>query len=402
MGRKKILLSYPRLNDCKGDLTGKWYVEYSFRLPDDPEKKYTQRVYDGLCSGTSEERRARACVYIEVLTNYLKSGEYLKHDANYIPVRNTDDYRPEAQRWNAAVSELQAAHLLSRFMEAIRPTIRKKTQQDYEGKLRAFRLYCENDLQNAAVTKLEKRDLLPFFERLASERDLCRRSIEKYEQIVRAFFNWLEDAGYRPDDSNPLKRLPHYGKVIDCKPMPFADDDRTKLKNAISEREPYLWLACEMQYYCAIRPGTELRLCKVGDIDRKKHTIIIPAENAKAKRTDTVGIPTAVMAYMERLGIFNYPNDFYIFGRYGIPSKEPLGKNTMRNRFNYYREALGISKKCKFYSWKHTGAISAANNGMPVIEMKDYLRHKDINTTMQYLQKRAPTVGKQAKYIDEI
>ena len=39
---------------------------------------------------------------------------------------------------------------------------------------------------------------------------------------------------------------------------------------------------------------------------------------------------------------------------------------------------------------------------MPILEMKDYLRHKDIETTMEYIKKRVPTVGKQAKYIDEI
>ncbi len=402
MGRKKLLMSYPRLNDCKGDVSKKWYIEYSFRIPTDPNNKYTKRVYDGLCSGSADDRYARAQVYIGVIEQYLKSGEYLNHDANYLPIRSTDDYRPEVQTFNAAARELQAATLLKRFQSAIKPTIRPKTQMDYKGKLNAFQEYVEKQLNNVAVTTLTKKDILPFFEGLANDRDLCRRSIEKYEQIIRAFFNWLEDTGYREYDTNPLKRLPHYGKVIDCKPIPFDADDRTKLKAAIAEKEPYLWLACEMQYYCAIRPGTELRLCKVGDIDREKATITIPAENAKAKRTDVVGIPPSLMEQMERLGIFNYPDNYYIFGRWGIPARDPLGKNTMRNRFNYYREALGISTKCKFYSWKHTGAISAANNGMPIMEMKDYLRHKDIETTMQYLANRAPTVGKQAKYISEL
>lgn len=223
------------------------------------------------------------------------------------------------------------------------------------------------------------------------------RQILATNQIPLQMF--AAEVGLTPEG---LKKLPKYGKVIDCKPQPFTMDDRSRLKAAMMDKDPYLWLACEIQYYCAIRPGTELRLCKVGYIDREKLTITIPAELAKAKRTDTVGIPPALMEYMEKLGIFNYPADFYIFGSNRYPGSRPLGKNTMRNKFNLYREQLGISKDCKFYSWKHTGAISAANNNMPVMEMKDYLRHKDINTTMQYLSNRVPTVGKQTEYIDEL
>ena len=140
----------------------------------------------------------------------------------------------------------------------------------------------------------------------------------------------------------------------------------------------------------------------MGYIDEEKATITIPAELAKAKRTDTVGIPPKLMEEMRNLGIFSFPKDFYLFGKYGVPSPFPVGHNTQRNRFNHYREALGIPTNRKFYSWKHTGAISAANNGMPILEMKDYLRHKDIETTMEYIKKRVPTVGKQSKYIDEI
>ena len=401
MGRKSLQMTYPHLNDCGGDLNKKWYVEYSFRLPND-DKKHVFRNYDGLCSGTAAQRRNKAAKIIAKLTEYLKSGEYLNHESNYSPVRQSDTHRPEVKMYQDKLNDIRAAKVIKRFLAAVRPTIRPKTYSDYSGKLDKFRIYVEEELGNKPVTLLQKVDILPFFESLSVDKDLCRRSIEKYEQIVRALYLYMEDVGLRQEDTCPLKRLPKYGKVIDVRPMPFTDDERQRLKNAIKPVEPYLWLACEIQYYCAIRPGTELRLCKVGYIDRQKCTLTVPAEIAKAKRTDVVGIPPALMAEMENLGIFSYPDDYYIFGKYGVPSPYPLGHNTQRNRFNYYREALHIPKSRKFYSWKHTGAISAANNGMPIMEMKDYLRHKDIETTMQYLHNRVPTVGKQADYIDSI
>ena len=401
MGRKTLLVSYPHLNNCKGDLSKKWYVEYAYRLPGETDK-HVFRVYDGLCGGTEQSRRQAADKLIKKYTEYLKSGEYLNVQDSLEPVRETDTHRPEQQRYEEIDRSLRAAPLITRFLKYIRPSVRPNTFKDYKGKLRSFQDYLEKDLRNPDVTKLEKKHLLPFFERLATDKDLCRHTIEKYMQIVRAFYLWLEDIGMRPDDSSPLKRLPKYGRVIDVRPMPFTDDERERLKMAIKPKEPYLWLACEIIYYCAIRPGTELRLCKVGYIDEEKATITIPAELAKAKRTDTVGIPPKLMEEMRNLGIFSFPKDFYLFGKYGVPSPFPVGHNTQRNRFNHYREALGIPTNRKFYSWKHTGAISAANNGMPILEMKDYLRHKDIETTMEYIKKRVPTVGKQSKYIDEI
>lgn len=401
MGRKTLLVSYPHLNDCKGDLSKKWYVEYAYRLPGETDK-HVFRVYDGLCGGTEQSRKQAADKLIKKYTEYLKSGEYLNVQDSLEPVRETDTHRPEQQRYEEIDRSLRAAPLITRFLKYIRPSVRPNTFKDYKGKLRSFQDYLEKDLRNPDVTRLEKKHLLPFFERLATDKDLCRHTIEKYMQIVRAFYLWLEDIGMRPDDSSPLKRLPKYGRVIDVRPMPFTDDERERLKMAIKPKEPYLWLACEIIYYCAIRPGTELRLCKVGYIDEEKATITIPAELAKAKRTDTVGIPPKLMEEMRNLGIFSFPKDFYLSGKYGVPSPFPVGHNTQRNRFNHYREALGIPTNRKFYSWKHTGAISAANNGMPILEMKDYLRHKDIETTMEYIKKRVPTVGKQAKYIDEL
>lgn len=44
-------------------------------------------------------------------------------------------------------------------------------------------------------------------------------------------------------------------------------------------------------------------------------------------------------------------SDLYVFGKYGRPGEEPLGKNTLRNRFNRIRDDLDLSKTYKLYSW---------------------------------------------------
>lgn len=172
--------------------------------------------------------------------------------------------------------------------------------------------------------------------------------------------------------------------------------------NTINAKEPWLWLACEILYYCAIRPGTEMRLLKVGDIDFNKKTICIRAELAKNKTTETVLFPYELLEHMLSLNVHMYDKNLYLFGKYGTPSACPMGKNTMRNRFNHYRELLHISEDKKFYSWKHSGALSAIDNGATIYDVKDQLRHKSIMTTEEYLKKRVPKSGVAAEKMDKI
>lgn len=399
--RTKNLISYPRYNRQNGDLTKRWYVEFSYRLPSD-EELHRYRVYSGLCSGTVEERDAIGNYLLEYYNDYLKSGAYLNQKPNLNPLKQSETHRPEQQRWMREKESMMIDALIPRYLDYVKPNIRKKTHQDYSTKLNIFRDFVNKNIAGTTVPMIQRKMIIPFFEQLATQNGLCRRTIEKYMQAVRSFFTWCEDVGVREDNTNPVTRVPKFGNVIDCSPGVFDLDERKRLKNAIKDKEPFLWLACEMLYYCAIRPGTEMRLMKIGDIDFATKNICVRAELAKNKTTEYVGIPNVLLQYMFDLHLNMFDKDLYVFGRYGAPSSIPMGKNTMRNRFNSYRELLKISPDKKFYSWKHSGAISAAQNGATVFELKDQLRHKSVVTTEEYLRKRQPKIGIAAEKMDQI
>lgn len=399
--RTKNLISYPRYNRQNGDLTKRWYVEFSYRLPSD-EDLHRYRVYTGLCSGTVEERDAIGNYLLEYYNDYLKSGAYLNQKPNLNPLKQSETHRPEQQRWMREKESMMIDALIPRYLDYVKPNIRKKTHQDYSTKLNIFRDFVNKNIAGTTVPMIQRKMIIPFFEQLATQNGLCRRTIEKYMQAVRSFFTWCEDVGVREDNTNPVTRVPKFGNVIDCSPGVFDLDERKRLKNAIKDKEPFLWLACEMLYYCAIRPGTEMRLMKIGDIDFATKNICVRAELAKNKTTEYVGIPNVLLQYMFDLHLNMFDKDLYVFGRYGAPSSIPMGKNTMRNRFNSYRELLKISPDKKFYSWKHSGAISAAQNGATVFELKDQLRHKSVVTTEEYLRKRQPKIGIAAEKMDQI
>ena len=398
--RTKNLISFPRYNRRGGDLSQKWYVEFAFVAPDGEQQRY--RVYSGLGKGTAEDRDDIAKQLVEYYTEYLKSGEYLNTKPNLNPLKEKETFRPENKRWMEAHKDLLVGTLTKRFLRTVEPTLRKGTMKDYRGKLRLFAEYIEEHQSNIPIPMINRSIIFPFFEYLASERNLCRQTIEKYMQIVRIFFNWCEDVGIRDYETNPVKRMPKMGKVVDCSPGVFNTNDRERLRAAIKPNEPWLWLACEILYYCAIRPGTEMRLMKVGDIDLEKKTICVRAELAKNKTTEVVVFPNELRDHMLSLNLDRYDKGLYLFGRYGNPAIVPMGKNTMRNRFNAYREHLRISKDKKFYSWKHSGALSAIENGATIYEVKDQLRHRSIMTTEEYLKKRIPKSGIAAEKMEKI
>ena len=145
-----------------------------------------------------------------------------------------------------------------------------------------------------------------------------------------------------------------------------------------------------------------MRLLQVRDIDVENKNITVRPELAKNRHKATVPINDAIVSMVERLGIKNYAPDMYVFGNRNYPSTAPVGKNTLRMRFNHYRDMLGIDPAVKFYSWKHTGAISMVNNGVSVWELQHHMRHSSVSTTEEYLRQRANQSNHAKKYIDEI
>ena len=392
-------MKFPTLNDKRGDLSKKWYVEYFYRVPgeDAPRKR---RISTGLCTGTAAERYAHARKIIDSVTRMLKDPSFLSvrpEDTSRVLADDTM-LRPEADRYQSFRVEHSAEHLTGEYLSEIRYAVAQKTYETYKSKFKYFCAWLSD--QNISCLYADHRDMICFFRYLAEQRNLTRRSIGKYKQILHTFYSWLLSRDLV--STNPIHDIPNFGTIVDCAPAPVGASDRERLKAAISTADPFLWLACEIQYYCAIRPGTELRLLQVRDIDIERLQITVPAERAKARRKDIVPITERIANQIQRLGIMQYAPDMYVFGTYNVPSRTPIGKNTLRNRFNKYRDALGISSRIKFYSWKHSGAISMVERGASVWELQAHMRHQSVTTTEAYIRQRSPQSRRAKDYIEEL
>ena len=76
MGRKKAAIVFPRLNDCGGDTTKKWYVEWSYRIPGEIKPR-REREYSALNLLKAAERYKAAEKFISEKRDWLESGAYL-------------------------------------------------------------------------------------------------------------------------------------------------------------------------------------------------------------------------------------------------------------------------------------------------------------------------------------
>lgn len=399
MPRNQVIIKYPTLNDKGGDLSKKWYIEYYYRVPGEKQPR-KRRISTGLCNGDAKKRYAQAKKLTKKIIQMLKSPDLLKKREDDITKVLQDDLhtRPEADRYNSYANSIKIENLIKEYTELFRGAVAQKTFETYKSKLKIFANWL-NENKKECVGVMQT-DMVIFCRWLQDCKNLSKRTITKYKQILRMFYDYLIKQKYISE--NPVFDIPNYGNLKDYSPAPIEKDDRQKLKQAIENKDPYLWLACEIQYYCAIRPGQELRLLKVGDIDIKNLSITITAQNAKNKHKTVIPITQHIANIIIKMGIMNYSPDLYVFGRYNIPSAVPMGKNTMRTRFNKFRDDLGINKKIKFYSWKHTGAISMVNNGVSVWELQHHMRHSSITTTEEYIKQRAPQSREAKKYIDTI
>ena len=399
MPRNKVIIKYPTLNDKGGDLSKQWYVEYFYRTPEQ-EKPIKRRIYEGLCTGSAESRYATAKTIIAKITKYLNNPNLLCCNNAAIEKVRADEYatNEEALRYKERESRLSIGTTSEAYISHLRGSIAQKTFETYKSKIKQFALWVTEN--NIYYLTIEQPSAAQFFRWLYENRNLSKLSIGKYKQILHSFYSWLIKNGYCTH--NPIYDIPNYGTLVDRAPRPIAGDDRLRLKAAIENTDPYLWLACELQYYCALRPGQEIRLLKVGDIDLTSMCITVRSEVAKNRHKETVAINQTIADLITKMGIMNYSEGLYVFGTYNLPAKQPVGKNTLRNRFNRYREALGISRQVKFYSWKHTGAISAVENGISVWDLQHHMRHSSIVTTEEYIRQRTNHAKRAIGYIDDI
>lgn len=374
------IITYPHLNDRKGDMSRKWYVEYAYRIAGSSRRRRVRKYFS---SELADERYKAAEEYIKIMSEWLKNGGHEKR-ANGERVLISDIDSPEHKTYTQHYSRIPTPlNRLNRFLSFKNKSLTQKSRECYLCRMKQFAAYM--DRKHLGTQYIRRKDLIEYVEYLAGL-GLSKVTITKAMGIVHSYFNWEIDEEVISE--NPCVRLPRLGTVVDQAAAPLSVRDIVRLRDLIRANDPWLWLACEIEYYCAIRPN-EMRELKVKDIDIERKTIKVSCVYAKNRQTEFVSIPSVLLNHLKTM-LEGVDQDLYVFGRERRPSRVQCGKNRLRQRFNRFRDQLGISTEIKFYSWKHTGAIDAIDAGMQPFQLQQHLRHKSFETTEIYLKKRKP------------
>lgn len=267
-----------------------------------------------------------------------------------------------------------------------------KTALSYQSHINVFLGWLEGKkLRDKPIHKLSPELIAEFFYLLANEKKLDRATCERYFIHIRLLFKYAKKHGVL--DEIPFHYVVLPRKKKDQGASAIHPTHLKPLLEEIKKQDPQLFLGCMIQYYCFIRPGKELRLMKIGDIDLEQGLILVKQENAKNSKKQLVTMPVQLIDICYEYGIDKADKSLYIFGNKKTFGDKPVSVNMLRYRFNQIRDKMGLPKDYKFYSFKHTGATSLHMSGISMRELMDQLRHTKLEATQHYLKKHCGIVN---------
>jgi len=286
MARRKLEIAWPHLYNAGGDLTKIWFVEYSLRNPVTGKMERFKHSDGFKKLKTVKKRMEYATQLIEDYTKKIKSGEIgFNEVVEYDDLLSYNGVSSYSRRKKAIPGSITI--YLSDFIEYKLSEVSERTIQTYRSKMRMFNSYLESKkLHDKPVSLITNDVIIDFLKAVTKERGLSRLSIEKYQQILYTFFVYLSEVKNIKIE-NPVMNIPRMGKIVDNAPAGIPAKIRLALKKEIEHEDPQLWMSCCFIYYTAIRPGKELRLLKIKNINFESQTITVFNELSKNRRTET-------------------------------------------------------------------------------------------------------------------
>lgn len=386
--RQKIVI-LPKVYDAGGDISKAWFVYFSVRNPLSKKMERFRKNGDINKQASKKERYKVAQALCDEFALMLKNGWTPFDDDEQVIYEDTLQYRGVADIYSEKRKSNRNIHFFaSQFLQNLSGGLSEATVQTYRSKLRTFCSWVDskglggNDIQSIGNGLIKD-----FFDFIIDSRKLSAISVGKYKQILSTLFEYIIELRYLK--INPVYNIKKCNRINDQAARPVYEYDIKRFKKAILVNDKQLWMAIEFEFYCYLRPGTELRLLKIEDIDFGRGLIYINRDNFKKRVENVKEIPNHFLIKLrEEYQLIDYPREYYVIGANGLPGPEPLGKNNLRFRFNRVRKALKMPTEYKFYSWKHTGGVLASESGIPEKDISDQMGHTTLKTTSTYLKSK--------------
>lgn len=386
--RNKIAI-LPQLYDANGDMKKRWHIFFSYRNPQ-TNKMTRFRVYDGFATlYTKKARYAHAQQQIKEYTDRIQNGwNPFDSDLRKAVYEDNLRYATTARLFKERrSSNLTFNYYSNLFLPQIKG-MADKTYRNYVSKYRIFDGWlARNNMAANDITAITPAVMRDFVLYLINDEKLARITIMKYRHMLERLFDWCVKNKYIR--VSPMQDLPDTTRENDQAPRPINEADIDKLVKTIIETDPQLWLAVQLEYYCFLRPGLEIRMARVGWFDLARATISVPKEVVKTDQNKIVIIPKQLRAHLiDHWRLHLFPAHYFVFGQNGMPGTTCIGSNSLRNRFNVIRDRLKLPTTYKLYSWKHTGNARASDAGISMYDRQRQNGHASMRSTEEYLKNK--------------
>ena len=211
---------------------------------------------------------------------------------------------------------------------------------------------------------------------LASEkqRGISERSIENTRAYLSAFFSWMHTE--EMITKNPMAAI---------KPITYDEEIRREFSDVEIDRLKY---ACQTKRERAIIETllatgvrvSELSEMKVGDIDYKALEVVV--EHGKGGHKRTTYITPVAVAHLEAY-LSERPEKEGVYLLYN-KNHEKLEAGGIRHSLKQIGKRAGVTNVHP-HRFRRTFATRLAASGMDVREIQVLLGHRNLNTTMVYI-----------------
>lgn len=365
------------LKDRKGDLSKRWYIEFSI-TETGTEELIRKFKFCPVSYKTAVERRAWASEYISIINaalidGYVLPNRFLDEDNEFNKEKRLKLVL-EAFDYAISIKHLETrtrtAHAYNSFRNIFREFLEEK------GFLKIpLSIFIYND-----AGKVHKKYVYLFRDYLLRERNNKPATVNNMLSFMKTIFNTLVDRGVIKD--NPAKGVSQL-KCDIGRNIAFSDAEVALLKEEISTRDPELYLFICFIYYCGVRKD-EIRKLKIENIEDTK--LYVPAEISKTANARFHTIPRPMEELIKKHNLRVRPKDEYIFYKVRGHRKFITAYNHFYNRHKAFLREFKFGPEYTMHSWRHTFACKAVNTGIHVEFIRQQLGHASLEMTLKYLK----------------
>lgn len=283
---------------------------------------------------------------------------------------------------------------LDRYAEYIRRSCRQRTFYSYSSRIKVFKEFLQyRPIPVRYTYQFDTALVNDFLDWILLDRGANPRTRNNYRGWCSALGDWMLMRKYITENpASAIRNLKETGKFR----TDIAEKDLKLIFRYLKKQNPRFLLACYFEYFTFIRPS-ELSFLKISDISVKEQKVLVTAEHSKNGRTAYVGLNETLIHLMLDLGTFDFPGDFYLFGRNFLPSRRRMGSDQFNKEWVKMRKALALPPTYQFYSLKDSGIRDLAN-AEGIVVARDQARHTDISTTNKYLGEKFMKVAEETKH----